>query len=180
MSINAEARLDLQWWQDFLPEWNGVEIIQEHPLSSHQLCFWTDASDLGFGALFRDSWIMSQWKEGWGAHHINIRELFAIWVAIFTWGDQLKNLQILILTDSLSMAQVWSTGSCKDKVVMRILRALFLFCARRNINVLMKHIPGTTNLSADFLSRLQVRKFREVHPTADWFQTPVPDQAWNV
>ena len=28
ISINAEARLDLQWWQEFLPEWNGVEIIQ--------------------------------------------------------------------------------------------------------------------------------------------------------
>ena len=162
VTINAEARLDLKWWQDFLPEWNGVEIIQEHPVSSH------------------DSWVMSEWEAEWGAQHINIRELFAIWVAVVTWGDQLRNLQIQILTDSLSMVQVWSTGSSKDKVVMRILRALFLFCAKRNINILMKHIPGTTNLAADFLSRLQVRKFKEVHPSADELPTPVPPQVWNI
>ena len=114
VTINAEARLDLKWWQDFLPEWNGVKIIQEHPVSSNVLRFWTDASDRGFGCLFRDSWVMSEWEAEWGAQHINIRELFAIWVAVVTWGDQLRNLQIQILTDSLSMVQVWSTGSSKD------------------------------------------------------------------
>ena len=178
--INAEARADLQWWQDFLPQWNGVEIIQQHPISSNNLRLWTDASDLGFGCLFRDSWVMSEWKHGWGAHHINIRELFAIWVAILTWGDQLRNLQILILTDSLSMTQVWSTGSCKDPVVMKIIRAMFLFCARKNINVLMKHIPGVRNQSADLLSRFQVAKFRQLQPTADSFSTPVPREAWHI
>ena len=32
ISMNSEARRDIQWWLDFLPSWNGVSFFQESNL----------------------------------------------------------------------------------------------------------------------------------------------------
>ena len=164
----------------FLPAWNGVEIIQNVPIPSDVLRLYTDASDLGFGAVYKRSWIISEWKHGWGDQHINVRELFAIWVALHTWGGQWSNMQILFLTDSQSMSQVWRTGTSRDKVVMRIIRAMFMFCAKHNINLLMKHIPGKSNILADHLSRFQVKEFTEAMPEADPVPTVFNIMVWKI
>ena len=180
VTLNSEARLDLEWWRTFLPPWHGVALLLPPPVSSRTLRFFTDASDRGFGCVFGDHWLLSVWRHGWGEFHINIRELFAIWVAIHTWGDALRDTQLVIFTDSLAMTMVWSSGSCKDKVVMRIVRALFLFTARRNINLLLRHIPGVHNVLADYLSRFQVAAFKDIHLTADLHPTEFSDDVWLV
>jgi hypothetical protein len=178
--LNAEARLDLEWWRTFLPQWNGVALLLPPPVSSRTLRLFTDASDRGFGCVFGTHWLLSVWRHGWGAHHINIRELFASWVAIRTWGDALRDTQVVLFTDSLAMTMVWSTGSCKDAVVMRIVRALFLFTARRNINLLLRHVPGEHNVLADSLSRFQVAAFKDLHATADLHPTVFSEDVWLV
>ena len=63
---------------------------------------------------------------------------------------------------------------------MRLVRALFLFTAKLNINVLMHRIPGQINVLADALSRLQVNKFRLHHPTADHTLTPISSDVWQL
>ena len=45
-----------------------------------------------------------------------------------------------------------------------------VFAARRN-NDLMQHLPGKDNVLAGLLSRLQVRKFKDVFPKADVLPT---------
>ena len=78
------------------------------------------------------------------------------------------------------MAQVWRFGSCRDKDVMRLVRGLFLFAARHNINIWVRHISGHHNYLSDALSRLQVQKFRQLHPDADRSATPVSDEVWHI
>ena len=63
---------------------------------------------------------------------------------------------------------------------MRILRALFFFSARHHIRLSFQHIPGVDNLYADLLSRLQVRRFRELSPAADQFSSTIPQDVWEV
>ena len=46
---------------------------------------------------------------------------------------------------------------------MRLVRGLFLFTAKTNINILLMHIPGNINYLAASLSRLQVAKFLQAH-----------------
>ena len=53
ISLSSEARADIHWWIDFLPSWNGVELIQQDLVTSHSLRLFTDASLLGFGAVYR-------------------------------------------------------------------------------------------------------------------------------
>lgn len=49
---------------------------------------------------------------------------------------------------------------------MILVRFLFLFTARHNINILLQHISGYYITYPDLLSRLQVARFRRVVPSA--------------
>ena len=180
ISLNAEAQADIWWWNSFLPSWNGVEFIQQTPISSHSLRLFTDASSHGFGAVYGNEWFSVPWPSSFSHHHINFLELFAIVASVFTWGNNWRNKQILFFTDNSSITYVWKTGTCRDKNIMRLVRALFMFTASRNINILMHHIPGQSNLLADLLSRLQVQKFHQAHPQALLQPAIVSADVWHL
>ena len=180
LSLNAEARADIQWWLDFLPTWNGVAIIQAPLQTSHTICLFTDASFSGFGAVFQSRWFSHPWPQSYLSHDINFMELFAIVAAVMTWGDHWANQQILFFTDNLTITNIWKFGSCKNKDLMRLVRHLFLFTAQSNINILMQHIPGQSNVLADALSRLQVQKFHRLSPSSELTPTPICPRVWHI
>ena len=70
-------------------------------------------------------------------YHINFKELFAVVAAVFTWGKHWHNKQIIINTDNQAITDIWKSGSSKDPDIMRLIRELFLFSAKNNINILM-------------------------------------------
>ena len=57
VTLNAEARADIKWWEDFLPSWNGVAMFLDPEwTAADSLQLYTDASrSLGFGAYFKRS-----------------------------------------------------------------------------------------------------------------------------
>jgi len=91
-----------------------------------------------------------------------VLELFAVYAAICLWKSELGNKQILVFSDNETLAHLWSSGSSRCKLLMAILRALFFLCVGHNISVSIKYIPGYTNVLADLLSRLQVRRFKSI------------------
>ena len=137
LSLNSEARADITWWCDFLPSWNGVEYIQPSPITSHTLRLFSDASNRGFGAVYHSHWFSEPWPSSFHQHHINYLELFAVVAAVFTWGHHWANQQILIFTDNMCITNIWKTVSCRDKDMMRLIRALFLSTAKYNVKILM-------------------------------------------
>ena len=58
ISLNAEARADIRWWDSFLPSWNGVTMfLDQEWTAADSLQLYTDASgSLGFGAHFNGAW----------------------------------------------------------------------------------------------------------------------------
>ncbi|KAL5510351.1 hypothetical protein EMCRGX_G005881 [Ephydatia muelleri] len=58
ISLNAEARADIRWWDSFLPSWNGVAMFLDPEwTAADSLQLYTDASgSLGFGAYFNCAW----------------------------------------------------------------------------------------------------------------------------
>ena len=132
------------------------------------------------GGVFNNSWFSCSWPPRNTLPHINARELWAVVAAVFTWGHTLKNKQIIIYTDNLAIVHVWKSGSCQDKSLMHLVRSLFLYSARNNINILMEHMPGHHNYLADCLSRLQVEKFHQLCPGADCSSTQIPAEIWTM
>ena len=65
ITLNSDARADIEWWANYLPTWNGRHRILD-PLSTHcnEIEVFTDASgDLGFGIFNRGQWVSEQWPD---------------------------------------------------------------------------------------------------------------------
>ena len=180
--LNAETREDIKWWNEFLPDWNGVSVIQQAFVSSEDLQLFTDASDLGIGGVFGDKWFYSPLRDDWSpqACDINCREMLALWAAVTSWGHLWVNKQIVIFSDNQAVVDVWKKGVAKHPRMLKLLRSIFFYAARNNINIMVRHIPGLLNTDADLLSRLQVHEFLLQHPSAEREPTPVMDRVWIV
>lgn len=179
VTIDRESRKDLQWWCDFLPTWNGVELIQQPFVSSDDLELFTDASSIGLGGFWKGQWFSTPIVRS-TSNNIAYLELLAIVVATFCWGYEWVNQQIILFTDNEAVVTIWDKGSCKDSSLMKLVRKLFFFTAKHNINLILKHVPGKSNIYADLLSRLQVEKFRNKCPEASLVPTAIPTHIWNL
>ena len=184
ITLNNEARADIQWWLDFLPHWTSKSMIPpSRKVMSSDLFLHTDASDIGFGALFGTQWIQGSWpktspKEKKSS--IDFRELFAITAAALTWGNYWQGLRIVFVTDNKPISQVWDSGSSSSKPLMSLIRPLYLFAATTGFSISFKHIFGTSNPLADALSRFQMQKFFDLMPEANKFPTELPDSVTNL
>ena len=150
-------------------------------MDSDKFTLFTDASGtLGFGGLFRTHWFSSTWPQHLHCKSINFKELFAVVVAVCTWGHMWRNKQILIFSDNLPICMCWQSRSAKDPDLMRLLRYMFFRAARLNCNIILQHVPGHSNQLADFLSRLQVCKFQQAAPHMDPGPTSIPRDVWTI
>ena len=180
--LNLEARADIRWWQQFLPQWHGVAIIHPTPVTNIDLKLYTDAADSGFGCVYGTHWAYGSWGWEWRPTkecNINVRELFAVWAAVYTWGHLWADREVVIFTDNQVIIDIWKTGTCPNPRMMRLVRALFFHAANLNINIIMSHIPGKLNTNADLLSRFQVEEFLRSNPSADPEPTVLPEEVWD-
>jgi len=181
INLNSAAKADIKWWGNFISTWNGIAIIQSPLRSSDSLNLFTDASSLkGYGAVFGNHWTYGSWPPNVKDKDINYKELLAILIAIFTWKDEFINQQIIVFTDSKSICDIWSKGNTVNNNIMYLIRKLFLFAAKNNINIIFKHVPGHFNTLADCLSRFQVGKFKLLHGHADSQLSAVPKDVWTT
>ena len=138
----------------------------------------SDASDLGFGAIYGSAWIQGSWSRWKVRPSIDYRELFAIVAAAETWGHNWEGKRIVFVTDNQPITQIWDKGSTPTPDIMSLIRTLFLSAAKRGYSVSLKFISGSSNKTADVLSRFQDREFRQLLPDADADPTLVPSHIW--
>ena len=186
ISLNSEAKADIAWWYEFLPDWSKKSVIpQSNEILASDLKLFTDASDLGFGAIYGSAWIHGSWPPGYkDLKSINFRELFAIVAAAETWGNSWSGKRIVFITDNEPITDIWGSGSSKCPEIMRLIRHLFLIAVRGGVSVSFKHTPGVDNPVADALSRFQMEKyqllFRHLVPQADPQATQVPPPVFSL
>ena len=160
ITLNAEARADIQWWVDFLPSWKAISMIPPvRAIKSTDLKLYTDASDLGFGATYGGAWLQGAWVDP-EAISIAYRELYAITAATFTWGHTWGGKRIVFLTDNKTITKIWDKGTSPTKAIMDLIRPIYLFAAQTGFSISFKHVYRVYNLAADALSRFQMDIFR--------------------
>jgi len=125
---------------------------------------------VGFGIVFGNEWCCGTWAPDEVNFSIEWKELYPVVLALAMWGGQLSGRRLVVRCDNETVCNVWKSGTCKAKPVMALLRAGLLIAAWHNVVVLLVPIPGADNVLADCLSRLQVRRFKQLHPAA----TPIP------
>ena len=182
ITLNSGARADIAWWANYLPTWNGRQRILD-PLSTYcnEIELFTDASgDIGFGIFNRGQWISEQWPDAFRQRSIQWKELYPIFLSCLLWAPNFRGKRLIFHCDNMSIVNVWHANSSKCPHIMSLLRKLFFISAKNEFTVNVKHIAGIDNSIADSLSRLQLRKFFRIAPTACQHPTSVPPNAWEV
>lgn len=167
ITLNAEARADMQAWLLFLESFNGVSMfIQNSWAHSDVIKMYSDASGaIGYAAVFGSRWFAGGWSEQWTDRSITTKELYPIVLGLEIWGHMLRNHRVLFKTDNAAVAAIINKQSCREHVTMALVRRLVLVSLKFNIMFKAVHIPGSTNIIPDKLSRFL---FQEAHSLAPW------------
>ena len=186
--IKPGMRQDLVMWLTFLKSFNGISMFHDQFWTfSSDICMYTDSSAAeghGFGITFLTEWTFGIWPKQWHTmgitKDITLLEFFPLLVAILIWGEVIQNKKILFKCDNQSVVNIVNNQSSKSDKIMVLVRAFTLHCLKWNIMFKAEYVPGIDNTLADSLSRLQIERFRRLHPTADPEPKALPDHVWNI
>jgi hypothetical protein len=162
--ISSSVRSDLQWWLEFLPQFNGqTELIPSRPCSVHE--FSTDASSsYGYGAFVQGGYFSLTFVQARAlfadasdpSAPIHIHELYAVLLVCRLYSAALRGQHIRIyIANSIIVAAV-NTGTAKGQTgtsMMQYLREMFWLSARHNFRLTTEYIPSRANTLSDSLSR---------------------------
>ncbi len=99
LSLNAEARSDITWWNTFAERWNGTSLLISESLANPHIQVISDAStSWGCGALCGVEWFQIQWPKT-SSDHISGLEMIPIVAAAITWGAAWTNLSVRFHTE---------------------------------------------------------------------------------
>ena len=140
-----------------------------HPNDTLQL-FMDSAQSLGYGAVYATFWFYGPFPSHWKT--LTFLELYRIVLVAHIWATIWKNHSILFFMDNLALFSIINSQTSRDPHIIKLLRVLILSCMQNNIFFQARHINGSKNVLVDFLSRLQVEKFRQLSPTS----RPQPEQ----
>jgi hypothetical protein len=207
IKLDEGARLDLDWWNRFIVEWNGRNILAppRNPLEFPPACshiLFTDASSTGAGAWLEGDrqgahrpWSQQELVDAFRVNSLSLPylEFLAVTLAVFCWRERLRNSAVLIRCDNSTVVEILNSDSSHHPELRRLLRLLILIASRFCIVFFCLHIRSEENVHADFLSRhfdfssfVQFCQDRESSSnSSDWrspsqvsFQ-PLPEENWQ-
>ena len=119
-------KVDIAWWLEFLPVFNGVSLIKTNCWELANLHFTTDASLQAGGATCLDKCFTCHFPEQIvrSAGHITALELYTIVVAVKLWAPKLRQRKFIVSCDNEAAVTVVNSGSPRDPFMQRCLRQL--------------------------------------------------------
>ena len=168
--LDQEFQKDLNWFNTFLFQYNGITFYDKvHPQDKVFL----DASLQGLGGVFKNMVYSLQIPKGFNNYTIVHLEILNVVVALKLWGSLWKNQAIELKCDNMAVVEVLNTGKARDQMLATSARNIWLLTSMYNIDLVVTHIPGVTNVVADLLSRWQ---YNDQH--INKLNTLVPDHQW--
>jgi hypothetical protein len=149
IALPPDCLQELKWWLKNLSKWNGRSLLTQTP--THTM--YVDASNLGWGGVYRNQSVQGLWSTEEAAESINWRELKAIDLTLRTFSE-LTNTTILIRTDNTTAkAYVNRQGGTRSRKLNQLATMIWERCLRQGLRIQAQHIPGVQNSQADYASR---------------------------
>ena len=169
--MTKEVKYDFLLWLDFLQSYNGKTFFRLDAVHTDEaLRLLTDLSgSIGYGAVFGNHWLHGIWPSEWEGFDITFLELYPIVLAAHLRGTRFSNQTVEFHTDNMALVSILNKSSSKKPHIMTLVRALVLAMLKYNFTFYAIHVPGVENILADALSRQQMERFRESHPSANIF-----------
>ena len=148
MSLDENAIDNLVWWtKNTISAYN--EIFKGTPVAN----LYTDASNLGWGAVYRNKRTQGGWNRKEQQLHINALELKAILFGLQSLVQD-RNIHLQILCDNTSAVHILNKmGSSHSIICDSLVRDIWAFAISQNLWISASHIPGKQNAEADKESR---------------------------
>ena len=147
---SMECLRDLQWWLH-LPRLSlGVCLHQVSP----DLHFWSDASDVGWGAHLDCQVASGLWDAHQAALSINARELLAVQLGLFQFQSALQGRMVAVFCDNTTaVAYLRKEGGTRSPLLNNLAQEILRWTESLSIRLAPQFLPGSNNVLADALSR---------------------------
>ena len=150
MRVTEGAKSCIRWWLHSLD--SAFQYVSERNPDIHINC---DNSLKVCGAKMISGDIFTQgvWAKEEQNLHINMLELKACKLGLMALVNDKTNIHVRLLTDNTTTCSYINKFGGRKTDLGSIARDLWFWCIKQNIYVSAAHIPGSTNLQADALSR---------------------------
>ena len=150
MLVSMECLPDLQWWLH-LPRLSlGVSLRQVSP----DLHFWSDTSDVGWGAHLGCQVASGLWATHQAALSINARELLAVQLGLFQFRSALQGRTVAVFCDNTTaVAYLRKAGGTRSPLLNTLAQEILRWTESLSIRLAPQFLPGSNNVLADALSR---------------------------
>lgn len=150
MNLSLDSKSELQWWLD-----NALICYMPIKIPSFSLLITTDASKLGWGAVFEGQSTGGHWNSEEIDLHINELEMKAINFALKSFLNNIKNIHIRIRSDNTTaVAYINNLGGVKSLKCHSIAKNIWTWAFNRDVHLSAEHLPGSENSLADKASRI--------------------------
>ena len=150
VSWSPLCREDLLWWARVAQRWEGVSLSLPAP----DVSFFSDALDVGWGALVGEHHALGLWSPLQTALSINLRELLAVQYGLRALEHLLVGLSVALFCDNTTtVAYLRRLGGTFSSTLNDTAREILLWAETNRVRLLPQFIMGSTNVTADILSR---------------------------
>ena len=150
VSWSPLCREDLLWWARVAQRREGVSLSLPVP----DVSFFSDASDVGWGALVGEHHASGLWSPLQTALSINLRELLAVQYGLRALEHLLVGLSVALFCDNTTtVAYLRRSGGTFSSTLNDTARKILLWAETNRVRLLPQFIMGSSNVTADILSR---------------------------
>ena len=150
MSLSSDSLGEVCWWFSNIQS-ASKKIHQPSP----DVVIYTDASKTGWGAQIEQGInTCGIWSKSESTRHINYLELLAVDLALSSLFDNRSDIHIRVMSDNTTaVSYINAMGGCKSLECNALTQKVWNWAIVRNIWLSAAHIPGSSNVDADQLSR---------------------------
>lgn len=160
VKLNEEVINELTWWLESVDHWNSRTICSE----SFQAQIVTDASHLGWGAIYEGRVASGDWNTRVSYLTSNEREMLAILMAIKAFATLIRGKRIQVLTDNISAVCYINHMGGPSQSLSKLARAIWGEAIELGVSIKCAHIAGKLNQESDFWSRNPDKHNWKLHP----------------
>ena len=143
---DSACRQDLEWWLVPSRLQLGISLTQVNP----HLDFWSDASDVGWGAHILDNAASGLWSLEKAILSINARELLVVEKGLLQFEHLLSNSTVAIFSDNYTaLAYLRKQGGSRSTVLNAISQRILHWAETIDLVLAPQFIQGKHNVLAD-------------------------------
>ena len=141
---------DLQWWMLD----HNLQVGRSLQLVSPDVCLFTDASTIGWGASILHDSVSGLWATHELSLHINLLELRAVRLGLQHFKDHVRGQTVAVFSDNATaLSYLAKEGGTRSGSLNAEAQLILQWAEDHAVQILTQFVKGSSNVLADCLSR---------------------------